>query len=735
MKRFTFMMMAALLSVMTFARSLSMGLVTPPQTAEPVEYFISSGSFYVNGNEGWEDYTKQMKSVKVIVDGSDIYMAGLAYYAKNAWIKGTINGNTATFPSMQQVDEDAEYPEWISGSNDGESIVDIVFTFDQEAGTLTSQTKYIGECAKEDKFSVYAYWLNPAFSKELIVPTPVALPEGAQLVEYVMSSTNYSKEAQSNAMSVAVVGDDVYFKGFSSYLPDALIKGKKVGNTVTFPGNQFLGTYSNYDSYFVEEAVFTYDPETESYSATGDVYSLLGNRYIDVWATNPVLTKVNEIAAVPATPSITGIEESQYGDVMNYFIPLVDINGKNMSPSKLSYQFFIDDENTLMEFTPEYFSRLTEKMTVIPYGFSDNYDIYDTSIYLNMPHDTWQKIGVQSIYTGGGVENKSEIFWFDMPVKAVPVEAPEGLETETYMFTANAQEYSSKGDIEHPGYSIQVQVGFDGDDAYIQGLAADMPELWVKATKNAEGKYVIPANQFMGELEFWGFSFPYYWTAIDADKNMIDAVLNFNAETNTFTTSQTLALNGAADSLDYYMLYNDVVISKFIEVAATPADPIFEKFNKDSDYPSVYMSIPAVDTEGKPLLESKLFYTIWIEKDGQQKPYVFTSSLYSEDFDTDVTEVPYSYDGYDFYRGGEIVYFEETLNELDTWTDVGVQSIYYGADERRTSNIVWNKVTGINNIAAENTGKVTIYNLAGQRVNSPKKGNLYIMNGKKVMMK
>ena len=55
-------------------------------------------------------------------------------------------------------------------------------------------------------------------------------------------------------------------------------------------------------------------------------------------------------------------------------------------------------------------------------------------------------------------------------------------------------------------------------------------ELWVKATKNEAGKYVIPANQFMGSVSFWMSDIECYFTAVDAEGNMIDAVLDFDSE-------------------------------------------------------------------------------------------------------------------------------------------------------------------------------------------------------------
>jgi hypothetical protein len=569
---------------------------------------------------------------------------------------------------------------------------------------------------------------DEALEQEIPEPELVVLPEGVETEEYSMTYTDGDGKEASKPIIVAVDGNDVYFQGMSQYLPEAWVKGTMDGVNVTFAANQYMGEYGSYGSsyfFYDNDVVFTYDAEAETYSATGQIFGVLADQYYDGNYFDPVLQKVTEVAATPATPLIAGIEETNYGDVIVFNIPTTDVDGNGMITSKLFYQFFIDDEDTPLTFTTQYFSKLTENMTVIPYGFTEDYDFFSEYIYLNMPHDTWQKVGIQSIYTGGGVENKSEIFWFEMPVKEQPVEAPVDLATETYSFNANAIEYGKEEEGANP-YNIQVQVGFDGDDLYIQGLAADMPELWVKATKNEAGQYVVPANQYMGEFSFYGYTFPYYWTAFDADSTCVDAVFDFDAETSTITSTQTMALNGSAETLDYYLTFTDVVISKLNDVAATPADPTLEEINFEDNYPSIYMHIPTVDTEGNNLLIDKLFYTIYFEKNGVQQPYTFTAALYGEDFEEDVTEVPYSHDGYDIYKGGEIVYFEESYDELQTWTKVGVQSIYYGGGEVNKSNIVWlvnPLTTGISSINVDDSN-ARYFDLQGRTAQKAQKGLL-----------
>jgi len=85
----------------------------------------------------------------------------------------------------------------------------------------------------------------------------------------------------------------------------------------------------------------------------------------------------------------------------------------------------------------------------------------------------------------------------------------------------------------------------------------------------------------------------------------------------------------------------------------------------------------------------------------------------------------------------------KVVNPIDfdytTWTKLGIQSIYYGGDERHESNIVWIDPVGIKGLtpdsALSKSGEV-IYNLAGQRIGkSQMKAGIYIVNGKKVVVK
>lgn len=701
-------------------------LVTVPETAE-LQDWTFEGTFNTNSGS-----INKKFAVKVAIVGNDVYAQGFSYYFPEAYLKGNIDGNTVTFASGQFVGQDEYGKEYMLGlASDGQTICDIVFDYDAatQKMTLSSTSPFIAENANSrTELSMYGYWDNVSLTAGISeVPQLVVLPEGAVVEEYNLSYEDSNGNAQSKPVNVAIVENKLYVQGMSQYLPESWVVGTIDGTSVTFAPMQYMGDYGSYGQsyYFYGEkpVVFEYDDVDHTYSIVGEVYGVLGGKYYDGRYINPLLSKVTEVAATPATPSIEGIESSSYGDVLTFTVPTVDTEGNAMLSSKLSYQFFIDNEETPMVFTPEYFIKLTEEMTVIPYSFTDNYDIQNGYIYLNMPHDTWQQIGIQSIYEGAGEKNKSEIFWFKMPEG--PVTAPEDLVTEAYTFNAKMTGNDESSD---DNYELMVQVGFDGDDCYIQGLSQDMPELWVKATKNDAGQYVVPANQFMGELNFFGYIIPYYWTGVDAEGKLADAVFDYDATTNTFTGTNQMAINASATKLDYNLLFSDVVITKFEELAATPADPTLESFNVSDQvgYSTIYASIPQVDVDGNKLNTNKLYYIVWIEKGGEQQKYTFAADLYKNDFEEDVVEVPYSHNGYDVYTGGEVIYLEDALEELNSWTKVGLQSVYYGADERRESNIVWltTTPTGISSVTAAENGNVQFFDMQGRRVSSSQKGLL-----------
>lgn len=382
-------------------------------------YYTAEGSLYaVRGESSFEDATYAIPSIEVVVEGDNVAITGLSIYIPTGTINGKKEGNVITFASGQSLGTVPGYSVelFLLGSADGETISDITFEWDSEAGTLTAGT-LLAECTSATTLQPYAYWQKAIFTAtEPEKPETVTVPESLELKEYAMTYTDYQKNPGSGSAFIGIDGNDVYMVGFSTNLPEAAIKGTKEGNTITFAPNQYLGAYGPYDVYFVSGAVLIYDETQDTYTAGADVYSLLNGQYVDRYTRGLVLKGVVERAVMPANPSITGlVKDKNYGYIITFNVPNVDVNGEGLVASKLFYELFTDIDGTVapLTFTPATHTYLEDELTVIPFGFTENYDFYDSRIYLNDLYSAdWDKLGIKSIYYGGDAENATEIQWY-----------------------------------------------------------------------------------------------------------------------------------------------------------------------------------------------------------------------------------------------------------------------------------------------------------------------------------
>ncbi len=247
----------------------------------------------------------------------------------------------------------------------------------------------------------------------------VKVPEGVEIVPYVMSYYDPLLEVDATIpVNVAVDGNDVYFQGLGagSNLPKAWVKGTKSGNIVTFPENQYMGEGRNGSTYgfsYGGDGVFTYAPVTDIYTAEGYVFVTSGGSTETFY--NPVLMRVIERAAMPANPAILTLDGGNYNR-LDFNVLLKDTDGAPLDASKLSYMIYTDTDGDIspLTFTPTTHYGLTEDLTEIPYGFTDNSHFTHNCIYLDDLYSSdWDRIGIQSIYTCGGERNATPIQWFE----------------------------------------------------------------------------------------------------------------------------------------------------------------------------------------------------------------------------------------------------------------------------------------------------------------------------------
>jgi hypothetical protein len=420
--------------------------VTPPAGLVTEDWTIAR-YFYDGGDEYPEE-----KVLQIGFDGNDVYVQGFSYFSDymedENWIKGTLSedGKSITFASGQYYGNYNENYDFYFAAFDLVNTTlapSVTVEYDAEAGTITwPEDLLIVENSEEDALSLYGYFTEFVATINAVAPAPLPAPD-IVTTEWYFKSQYLSEDEETGQpvgedytlhVQVGIAGNDVFVKGICEDLPNTWIKGTldPATNKVTFPTGQNFGSYLfylwEYNYYFCgyglngfEDVVMDYDAEAKTLTMSSQTFMLI-NAYWLLVDPNLVLAdvqmqEIQDVAATPAQPIITGrkFAETSYPYV-SVAIPDTDVEGNPLLIDKLTYQYFykVGDEVTPLTLTTDLYTELTEDMTEIPYDFTDDWDVYNSKLYLNMDFDGWNQIGIQSIYRGGGEEHKSEIFWHDI---------------------------------------------------------------------------------------------------------------------------------------------------------------------------------------------------------------------------------------------------------------------------------------------------------------------------------
>ena len=142
-------------------------LVTPPETATIETNWVLTGT-YINNNGNYYN----PNAIEVAFDGSDVYIKGLYVTCPDAWMKGTINGTTATFELGQYMGTYGNYSIYSAGSTDGSTLDNITFEYNESEGVFTLQN-YMMENTNTTSFAFFLYTYDVVITKVIPVPTSV----------------------------------------------------------------------------------------------------------------------------------------------------------------------------------------------------------------------------------------------------------------------------------------------------------------------------------------------------------------------------------------------------------------------------------------------------------------------------------------------------------------------------------------------------------------------------------
>lgn len=324
----------------------------------------------------------------------------------------------------------------------------------------------------------------------------------------------------------------------------------------------------------------------------------------------------------------------------------------------------------------------------------------------------------------GYAELKSDWKKFDES----PIEAPANLKTEEVA-------------VKHEGVGNFASIGFDGNDVYIKGLFAEMPDAWVKGTRDGD-KISFESGQYLGPNYVYNY-YTYFSAAkivpiwdetyeewYDGFELRDEIVFDFNEEELSLTCSEDDAIicnTSKTEIINLNYCISPEIKRQAEDISKTPADPYnlnFEDDFQDYGYNYFYFNLPQLNVDGDLLNTSDLYYRIYVDGD----EYEFFTDDYTG-LEEDMTLIPYSFtDPYgDFESSGVshgiYFYFEGAEN-------LGVQLCYIhdgellGESEIVTISTDPSSVKTIGDADGKQVKSVRYFNVNGQEISGNQTGFL-----------
>ena len=142
-----------------------------------------------------------------------------------------------------------------------------------------------------------------------------------------------------------------------------------------------------------------------------------------------------------------------------------------------------------------------------------------------------------------------------MPFTEEVITPPAGLQTQTMVATTGCHDGIGWTTME-----TTVQLGFDGDDVWIQGITPLLPQVWVKGSRSGN-TITIPSGQMLGSY----YSAILYLVGAQPDENdepvIADIVFTYDGK-GTYTSFTDIFINSSRETINFAVYYMGLTISE-----------------------------------------------------------------------------------------------------------------------------------------------------------------------------
>jgi hypothetical protein len=433
-----------------------------------VKTYAMSTYYYSQNMDEWVHRYGQ-KTMVVFGSDNEVYIQNIINTnLYGSWIVGEISADRkhVVFENYQPYVEQGDYTYYVSlayVNNNGDVFPDteadeFQFDYDEATGRLSNPGLNLS-LVNEDG-GVFTF--NEGYDLTLFTDELVQLPESVQKEDIQPYSLKYETTnvwSFPSIVYVAQVGDDFYFKGFSSKTPDSWLKGSfnEAKDSVIIPNGQYLGLYDGL--YFLyckgasysgmdadgwpiysskDYAALKFNASDRSFYGPDGILVVLGKELKGGYSQSIPSQDMKPfygVAAKPKTPTVRTFDiDTQFYQVqssISYVVPVEDVNGNFISPDSLYYRFFIDGEQLHFDNVPGgYYQHFPDEWEV-PCAFSDRGLVNNRTdngsgsmTYHVMAIDKDlrpETIGLQSIYYMNGSRTLSDTYVYYTATKTYSI--------------------------------------------------------------------------------------------------------------------------------------------------------------------------------------------------------------------------------------------------------------------------------------------------------------------------
>jgi hypothetical protein len=388
-------------------------------------------------------------------DGKTVYLQDpISQAAAGTWVRAELSddGKTLTMPLNQHIIfyDDVGYgmiTAWVDVTLDDDGYVVATPNLDIQEATFTigddGTISLVGSSGDVNNFECSGLgliydddftWAGYSDWESVYTPfdaTPVELPDGIVMEDFSMKYVDSNGSPAGKMVKVAMMDNDVYIQGFSSMVPEGIMKGTMNGDKVVFPSDQYLGIGNSLfmnmmgldaDYMILDNLEFDYEAETRTMTASDILAVVAGESIQELFAT-PVIAPYFDHAATPANPEVIDfVDQGEVGgnNYGSFNVPTLDTEGNFINPNDLYYRIYFD-EDELFTFGPDEYPYVTQFMTDVPYNYTEGYDFGVGGATVYFYETGFRRVGIQSVFCGGGEVHESDIVYMELTEGNTPV--------------------------------------------------------------------------------------------------------------------------------------------------------------------------------------------------------------------------------------------------------------------------------------------------------------------------